>query len=203
MAQPLNKYRATGLQRLSPLLLLVGVVLLLQGCVAAVGTGVVAGAATAYDRRTTGTLIDDQIIELKVVERASKDTELWDQSHINVTSFNNIVLLTGEAPSELLRQRLTKLAAGVPKVRSVHNEMAIAAPSSLLSRSSDTVVTTKALAALANLELDLAGRTKVVTENGVVYLMGLVTRAEADAATNVARQVGGVQRVVKVFEYLN
>ena len=72
-----------------------------------------------------------------------------------------------------------------------------------MSLERDTVVTTKALAALANLELDLAGRTKVVTENGVVYLMGLVTRSEADAATNVARQVGGVQRVVKVFEYLN
>ncbi len=176
---------------------------LLQGCIAAVGTGVVAAGATAYDRRTTGTLIDDEIIEFKVIDRLSTDKELWDQSHINVTSYNNIVLLTGEAPSETLRQKVTDEAAGVPKVRSVHNELAIAAPSSLLSRSSDTLVTTKAKASLANLDLDLAGRTVVITENGVVYLMGLVTRAEADAATDVARQIGGVQRVVKVFEYLD
>lgn len=202
-------YDARHVSRPSALALPVGlatvmlICALLQGCIAAVGTGVVAAGATAYDRRTAGTLIDDEIIELKFIERVSSDKELWNQSHINVTSYNNVVLLTGEAPSETLRQRVTDVAARVPKVRSVHNELAIAAPSSLLSRSSDALVTTQAKASLANLDLDLAGRTKVVTENGVVYLMGLVTRAEGDAATNVTRQIGGVQRVVKVFEYLD
>lgn len=175
----------------------------LQGCVAIVGGGAAAGAAVAYDRRTTGTLIDDEIIELKAIDALSQDQEIWDQAHVNITSINNIVLVTGEAPSEVLRKRVADLVSAIPKVRSVHNEMAIAAPSSLLSRSSDALVTTKAKTAMLQHGTNLAGRTKVVTENGVIYLMGLMTRAEGEAATEIARRTGGVQRVVKVFEYLD
>lgn len=188
-------------------LLLTGLIVvqasLLGGCAAAVGAGAVTGAAAAYDRRTTGTFVDDGLIELKAVGALQKDKELWDYSHINVTSFNNIVLLTGEAPSEALRQRAAEAVANLPKVRKVHNEIAIAAPSSLISRSGDTVITGKVKTALLNNDAVEATRVKVVTENSVVYLMGLVSQKEADAATEVARRVGGVQRVVRIFEYID
>ncbi|HSS63913.1 MAG TPA: BON domain-containing protein [Gammaproteobacteria bacterium] len=176
---------------------------LLGGCAAAVGAGAVTGAAVAYDRRTAGTFVDDGLIELKAVGALQKDEELWDYSHINVTSFNNIVLLTGESPSEALRQRAAQAVANLQKVRKVHNEVAVAAPSSVLSRSGDTLITGKVKTALLNSDNVDATRIKVVTENGVVYLMGLVTQTEADAATEVARRVGGVQRVVRIFEYID
>ncbi len=175
----------------------------LTGCAAVVGGGAAATAAAAYDRRTTGTVIDDEFIELKAVEAWSKDQELWDQAHLNATSYNNVLLITGEAPSETLRQRAASLVRAIPKVREVHNEIRVAAPSSLPSRSSDSWVTGKVKTALLNADSINALRIKVVTEAGVVYLMGLVTRAEADAATDIARRVDGVQRVVKIFEYLD
>jgi osmotically-inducible protein OsmY len=176
---------------------------LLGGCAAAVGAGVVTGAAVAHDRRTTGTFIDDGLIELKAVGALQEDDELWNYSHINVTSLNNIVLLTGESPSEALRQRAAQAVANVQKVRKVHNEVVVAAPSSMLSRSGDTVTTGKVKTALLNSDDVDATRIKVVTENGVVFLMGLVTQKEADAATEVARRVGGVQRVVRIFEFID
>jgi osmotically-inducible protein OsmY len=176
---------------------------ILGGCAAAVGAGVVTGAAVAYDRRTAGTFIDDELIELKAIGALQDDEELWNYSHLNVTSLNNIVLLTGESPNEALRQRAAQTVANVQKVRKVHNEVVVAAPSSMLSRSGDTVTTGKVKTALLNSE-DVDGtRIKVVTENGVVFLMGLVTQKEADAASEVARRVGGVQRVVTVFEYID
>ncbi len=176
---------------------------LLGGCVAAVGAGAVTGAAVAHDRRTAGTFVDDNLIELKAVGALQDDKELWNYSHLNVTSYNNIVLLTGESPSEALRQRAAQTVANLQKVRKVHNEVVVAAPSSLVSRSGDTVITGKVKTALINNKDVDATRIKVVTENGVVYLMGLVTQAEADSATEVARRVGGVQRVVRIFEYID
>lgn len=176
---------------------------LLGGCAAAVGAGVATGAAVAHDRRTTGTFVDDNLIELKAVGALQSDEELWNYSHLNVTSFNNIVLLTGESPSEALRQRAAQTVANLQKVRKVHNEVVVAAPSSVLSRSGDTLITGKVKTALINNDAVDATRVKVVTENGVVYLMGLVTQEEGNEATEVARRVGGVQRVVKIFEYID
>ncbi|MGI9333273.1 MAG: BON domain-containing protein [Gammaproteobacteria bacterium] len=176
---------------------------LLQGCIAtAVGTTAAVGGSIAYDRRSTGAYIDDQIIELKSINAFGSDKELYDQTHINTTSFNNIVLLTGEAATEELRERAGARVGALPKVRKVYNELAVAAPSSLLSRSSDSLITSKVKASLLDADANLFARTKVVTEAGVVYLMGVVSQAEANAASEVARRVGGVQRVVKVFEYL-
>ncbi len=174
-----------------------------QGCAVGAATGAATGALVAYDRRTTGTVIDDQLIEFKVIDALRQDDELWSQVHLNATSFNNAVLLTGEAPSEELRSRLEPMVARIPKVSRVHNEVVIAAPSSMLSRSSDTWVTGKVKTNLLTETKIEGARVKVVTENGTVYLMGLVTRAEADAATDIARKVSGVQRVVKVFEYID
>jgi osmotically-inducible protein OsmY len=190
-------------ERPSKLLLVLLAASSLQGCVALVGTGIAAGAMTAYDRRTAAALVDDQYIEFKANETLAKDQELWDQSHINVTSYNGVILLTGETPSETLRTRTATLLQGIERARRIHNELAVAAPSSLLSRSSDTLITTTVKSSLLRLDVDLAGRTKVITENGVVYLMGLVTREEADASTNVARQTSGVQRVVRIYEYID
>lgn len=184
-------------------LIVISQTLLLGGCAAAVGAGAAAGAAAFYDRRTTGTLIDDELIELKSIDALRRDGELWDQSHINVTSFNNIVLLTGETPNEPLRQRAAEAVSRLDKVRKVHNEIVVAAPSSMISRSSDTWITGKVKTLLFNAQKLDAARVKVVTENGIVYLMGLVTRSEGDSATDVTRQIRGVQRVVKVFEYID
>ena len=188
-------------QRLSAV---VATLLLLQGCAAAlVGAGAAVGAASSTDRRSTGTMIDDEIIEFKVLDAISSDGQLFEQSHINGTSYNLIVLLTGEAPSQDLRNRATELAKRIPKVRRVQNELAIAAPSSMLSRSSDSVITGKIKTAILRYDIEVATRTKVITENGVVYLLGLLTRAEAEAASEAARKISGVQRVVKMFEYID
>ena len=176
---------------------------LLHGCAAAVGAGAAGSAAVLYDRRTTGTFVDDGIIELKAYDVLRTDKNLWKQSHINVTSFNNIVLLTGETPSETMRKRVADRVEGVRKVRRVHNEITVAAPSAGLSRSSDTWITGKVKTKLLASKEAEAARIKVVTESGTVYLMGLVTRAEADVATDLSRRVSGVQRVVKLFEYLD
>ncbi len=176
-------------------------VLLLQGCATAVVTGAATGASVAYDRRTTGTVIDDQGIEFKASYALFNNKEIYDQSHINVTSYNGVVLLTGETPSESLKQKVTAELKQIPKVRRIHNELAIAAPSALPSRSSDAWITSKVKAKMAADKQTKSYHIKVVTERGVVYLMGLVSRSEADAAVSVVKSSAGVQRVVKIFEY--
>jgi osmotically-inducible protein OsmY len=179
---------------------------LLSSCVPLVLVG---GAATTasvvHDRRTTGTIVEDQAIELRIKSALRKDEEIADQTHINVTSYNGIVLLSGEAPSQTLRTRAGGIARGDKKVRRVHNEIQIAAPSSAMTRSSDSWITTKTKTSLVG--LDIKGfdptRVKVVSENGTVFLMGMVYRKEADAIVTRTQQVTGVQRIVKLFEYLD
>lgn len=179
-----------------------GVAVLLQGCAAGVMAGATTGVVMANDRRSTGAFVDDEVIEWKVFDAVLSNEALRTRGHVNVTSFNYIVLLTGEVPTEELRQTAVRLTQGVEKVRQVHDELTIGAPSSILSRSSDTWITSKVKTSILSDNSELATRTKVVTEKGIVYLMGLVTPAEADTATDIARRVGGVQRVVKVFEYI-
>ena len=181
---------------------------LLPGCAAVVGTGAVgaagvAGVATATDRRSTGTVVDDEVIELKAIAALRRNTDIAPASHVNATSYNGILLLTGETLNEETRRRITGLVEKIDKVRRVQNELTIAAPSSMLSRSSDALITAKIKTALGRHSFEIAARTKVVSENGVVYLLGLVRRGEADVATGIARKIGGVQRVVKLFEYID
>lgn len=172
----------------------------LSGCVAVAGGAVVTGAAVANDRRTSGTMVEDQSIELRAYNAIRNDTEVNEKTHINVTSYNQVVLLTGEAPTEELRQRVVEHVRGVREVKKIYNEIALAAPSSLGSRSSDTLITTKVKTRLfATKDLD-ATRIKVITERGIVYLFGLLSATEADRATEATRTVGGVQKVVKLFE---
>ena len=188
------------------LLVLATAVLLLQGCAAAVVTGAATGASALHDRRSTGAVLDDQAIEFRASRKIGSVDEVDNQTHLNITSYNYRVLVTGEAPTEALRKRAIELVRIVPNVRQVVNEISIAAPSSLTSRSNDTILTAKVKTSLTNVKgfpgFDLT-RVKVVTEHGSTYLMGLVTRAEAKAVVETARRVGGVQRVVKVFEYLD
>ena len=183
--------------------LLLSVIVLLGGCAAAVVTGGAATASVAIDKRTTGTIIEDQAIEFKISDAFRNDDEIKKQAHWNVISYNTKVLLTGEVPSETLRRRMVELALAVPKVTGVHNEITIAAPSSMMSRSSDTVITGKVKTKLLADKNTEGLSIKVVTEKGVVYLMGLVSREQANLATDVVRQTGGVQKVVKLFEYID
>jgi len=175
--------------------------LVLQACAIAIVTGGATGGSMAHDRRTTGTVIEDQAIELKVNQVFYHDKEINEKSHWNVTSYNTIVLITGEVPNEELRQRMIGIVQEIEKVSLVHNEMTIAAPSSFISRSSDTLVTSKVKTKLLTDENVDGLRVKVVTENGVVYLMGLISETEAERATEITRQTGGVQKVVKLFQY--
>jgi osmotically-inducible protein OsmY len=187
--------------KLKNLALLLVPVVFLQGCAPAVVGGAATGASVAYDRRTTGTVIDDQGIEFKASYALFNNKEIYDQSHINVTSYNGVVLLTGETPSESLKQKVTAEVKRIPKVRRIHNELAIAAPSALPSRSSDGWITSKIKAKMTTDEQTDPFHVKVVTERGIVYLMGMLSRAEADRAVNLVKNTAGVQRVVKIFEY--
>jgi len=179
--------------------------LLLGACAPLILGGAATTASVAHDRRTAGSFVEDQSIEFRIRSAMNKDSELSKQAHINITSFNGIVLLSGEAPTGAMRERAGGFARQAQKVRRVHNEIQIAAPSSLMSRSSDSWITTKVKTSLFSTKIDGFDptRVKVVTENGTVFLLGLLTHSEADAATGQARQNSGVQRIVKLFEYLD
>lgn len=185
--------------------LIIPMLVFLQGCTTAVVVGgAAAGAGAVHDRRTMGAMIEDQSIEMKAASKISADEELNERTHTNITSYNSIVLITGEAPTQSMRSRLEQLVREVPKVRRVHNEVTIASPSAFGSRSSDTWITTKVKTSLFNVKgIDHFDptRVKVVTENGVVFLMGLLTREEESAVVATASRVGGVQKIIKVFEY--
>ena len=174
----------------------------IQGCFGLVATGTTASAVAAQTRRTPGSFIDDELIELKVLAAIHENRDMSRQIHVNATSVNGLVLLTGEAPGESLRTRITEIARSIPKIRGVQNEIALQAPSTLIARASDAVVTAKVkLTLFQDKELN-AATVKVVTERGTVYLMGLLRQDEADRATEITRRVPGVQRVVKVMEYI-
>ena len=179
------------------------VLLFLQGCAAVAVTGIATSASVAIDKRTTGTIIEDQSIELKAAKALYNDKELNEKTHFNFTSYNTYVLVTGEAPNETLRERAVEMVRNIDKVTHVYNEITIAAPSSLILRISDSLITSKVKAKLLA-DKEVKGlEVKVVTEKGVVYLMGLSTRNQADRATEVARQTGGVQKVVKLFQFID
>lgn len=177
----------------------------LAGGVAGCATPVVLGGAAiggmmAFDRRTAGTQIEDETIELRSVNRIHG--AYGDKVHINVTSYNRQVLLTGEVPHAEAREAIEKIVAGVENVRSVVNDLAVMPNTSIAQRSNDTFITGKVRASLVDAKDLSANGFKVVTERNVVYLMGLVTQREAGRATAIARGVTGVSKVVRVFEYL-
>lgn len=179
------------------------ILLSLNGCAPVIVAGAATGASVANDRRTAGTVLEDQSIELKAASAIQGDESLAKSVHVSVTSFNNIVLLTGQAPTRALRNRVLNHINDIEKVRRIHNEIAIEEPTSFKTRSSDTWITTKTKSTLLGAKGLEATHVKVVTENGVVYLMGLVTHEQGNTAAKTVQQVSGVQRVVKVFEYID
>ncbi len=187
---------------LAPRMALLAVVAgVLSGCVGMVLGGAAGGASVINDPRTAGSQVEDESIELKAGTRLRGQKELDQQVHINVTSYNQVVLLTGEAPTEDMRAQVFELVKGIEKVRTVHNEITIAAPTPLTSRTTDSWLTTSVKAKIVGAKELNAIRIKVVSEAGTVYLLGLVTQKEGDLAAQLASQTAGVQRVVKLFEY--
>jgi len=172
----------------------------LGACAPLMVGGFVGSAMVATDRRTSGTQLEDEGIELRSANRIRE--MVGDRVHVNVTSYNRQVLLTGEVPNDRDRQYLAKLISEVDNVRSVVNELAVMPASSLGDRSTDALITGKIKASMLDSKDIFASAYKVVTERGTVYLMGRVTQREAQRATEVARSVSGVKRVVRVFEFL-
>lgn len=173
----------------------------LPGCAVVAGGAAGTAVLVAEDRRTAGTYLMDEEIELKAASRVREQSV--EGLHVNVTSFNRRLLITGEAPTEAARARVAELVRGVPNVREVVNELALSSPTSLTSRGNDGYTTAKVKTRFLDDKRFAALHVKVVTENGVAYLMGLVRHAEGNAAAEVAAGTAGVRRVVKVFEYMD
>lgn len=172
----------------------------LQGCIEmAVGTAVV-GTIAATDRRTFGAQTEDKAIALKGESRVAN--MVGSAGHVNINSFNRKVLLTGEVPDEATKIAVEREIADISGVQSIVNDLVVAPPASYTSRSNDTLITGKVKASLVDAKDISANSFKVVTERAVVYLMGRVTQREGTRAAEVARGVAGVQKVVKVFEYI-
>ena len=168
----------------------------LQGCFPVIVAGAGTAAVMANDRRTTGVQVEDENIELKVSHLD------FGKSHVNTTSYNGRVLLTGEAYDEALRSSIEQKVRAIPSVKDVVDEIQVAGNSSYSARSNDTLVTSNVKTRMVGNSRFNVLHIKVVTEAGTVYLMGLVTPEEGDAAVEVARTTSGVNRVVKVFEYI-
>jgi osmotically-inducible protein OsmY len=172
----------------------------LAGCVPVVVVGAAAGGAmVATDRRTTGTQVDDESIELKVAHQAGQ--QYGDRIHLNVTSYNGVVLLTGEVPDQAVWASVGGIAKSAEKVRAVNNELVVAPNTDLSSRSNDTYITSKVKSRMIEANKFPPNAVKVVTERGVVYLMGIVSMEEGAAAGETAATTAGVVRVVKLFQY--
>jgi osmotically-inducible protein OsmY len=172
----------------------------LQGCFSLAAVGVGATALAVDDRRSTGIYIEDENIEWK---SRSLILEKFKDAHVNVTSYNLSVLLTGEVPDEKMKADIGESIRKVTSVKGVTNELVIGGKSSLGGRSNDTLITTNVKARFIGAKGFSTNHIKVVTEASVVYLMGLVTKEEGDAAAEVARTTSGVSRVIKVFEYVD
>ncbi len=187
--------------RIRPFLPAIAALFLLTGCFEALVVGGATGAAVvANDRRAAEVVLGDERVELTASTRLSE--AFGDRAHINVTSYNYTVLLTGEVPDDKAKAEAERIVSQVERVKAVVNELQVAGVSSLASRGNDTYLTGRVKAAFVAAQKFSPNYVKVVTEAGVVYLMGLVSRGEADDATEIARSISGVRKVVRVFEYI-
>ncbi|EKD55354.1 MAG: hypothetical protein ACD_60C00014G0028 [uncultured bacterium] len=186
------------------LIIVVSLFLSLQGCFFVAGAAAGAAAvAVVYDHRKLEKILKDQEITKQISDKIGSVPHLQENNHIEVTCFNRVVLLTGETTTAAERQQAEDIAKGVPDVVKVYNEITIKGPTSSLTRASDSWITAKIKTQMLATKDLQSGTIKVVTENGSVYLMGIVSREQADMAVEIARQVAGVQRVVKIFQYTN
>jgi osmotically-inducible protein OsmY len=179
------------------------ILLTTSGCAGLFVAGAATGAVAAQDRRTVPTQLEDENIELKTATELFENDEIWEDTRIDVVSYNNVVLLVGQAPTAELKRKAEKLVKKVEKVRKVHNQIRIAAPISFFAARNDEYLTAKVKSAMLFTENFPASKIKVVTENSEVFLMGLVTREEAAKAVEITRNVSGVSKVIKVFEYID
>jgi len=173
--------------------------LVLQGCIEMAAVGAGAAVASAIDRRTTGAQVDDEGIELRATNRVSE--RFGDRVHVNITSFNRSVLITGEAPDAKAKDEIEKIVAGVANVRAVTNDLEVRPNTTLGNRANDATITGKVKARFLDARKFNPFHVKVVTERSVVYLLGVVTEAEAAEAVEIARTTGGVRKVVRMFDY--
>jgi osmotically-inducible protein OsmY len=174
---------------------------ILSGCLGAAAVGVGAGALLLTDRRMSEVVVTDEGIEIRAGNRINE--KFGDRAHVNVTSINRMALLTGEVPDEAAKAEVEKIVATVPNVKSITNEVRVGTVSSLSDRSNDIYLTSKVKARFIDASQFSATNVKVVTEAGTVFLLGLVTQREADAAVQIARTTGGVKRVVRIFEIIS
>jgi len=166
-------------------------------------TSLVSACANDPSRRTAGVIIDDAVLEPLIKREIRKSDSGFKGSHLVVVSYNGVVLLAGQVATANLSAKASEVAQSVNRVRKVHNELSVGGPISLVARSNDSWLTTKVKTRLLASNEAYGRKVKVVTENGVVYLLGLLTRAQADIAVSVTTAVYGVQKIVKVFEYLD
>ena len=184
------------------LLTIVSLACSLQGCIFVVGAAAGAAAiSVVYDHRNIENSIQDTKIANKIINRIRVVPALHNECHIEVTVFNDVALLTGQTPSQDLKEQADNIAKTEPGINRVYNQLTIQGPTSSLTRTSDSWITTKIKSQMLATEDLKSGSIKVITENGVVYLMGLVTQQQADISVDIARQISGVQKVVKIFQY--
>jgi len=178
----------------------ISLTLLLQACAAAVVAGGASAVTSASDRRTLGSQIDDSGIVVKAERALEANKTLDEQAHINVNSYNGILLLTGQAPNQDLVDTASQLVQGIQGIKEVQNQIRVGNPISFTTRSRDSWITTRVKSLLVADKEISALNIKVITESGEVFLMGLVSSTEADKAVEIARHVNGVSRVIKAFE---
>ena len=164
---------------------------------------VLTGCMNDPSKRTPGVFIDDAVLEPMVRSEIRKSDRGFKGSHLAIVSFNGVILIAGQVANEALRSKASAAAQNLQRVRKVHNELTVGGPISLVARSNDSWLTTKVKTRLLASDQAYGTKVKVVTENGVVYMLGMISRNQADIAVDVASQVYGVQKIVKVFEYLD
>ncbi|MCI2284993.1 divisome-associated lipoprotein YraP [Colwellia sp. MSW7] len=175
---------------------------ILQGCAAVAVVAITTGASMATDRRSIGNQIDDQSIELEAYNEITKNKSLNANTNLHITSVNGSVLIIGQAPSTYLRDQAIKIVTNITGVARIHNQIRIGNVTSVTTQTNDVWLTSKVKTALFSSDEVNGKDIKVVTENGEVFLMGIVSKKEADAAVNITRNISGVNRVFKAFEYL-
>ncbi|MDU6259360.1 MAG: division/outer membrane stress-associated lipid-binding lipoprotein [Haemophilus parainfluenzae] len=191
------------LSQLKKIALILGTAALLQGCAAALVGGAAAGTKVATDPRTMGTQVDDETLEVKVENALDKDAQIKSEGRVNAVSYSGRILLIGQVPDENVKDTATSLTKGVEGVNDVYNELRIAPKITFGQITKDSWITTQIKSKLFVGDNVKATDVKIITENGEVFLLGNVTQSQGNSAAEIASNVAGVQKVIKVFKYLN
>jgi len=188
--------------KLTALIIFITIIATLQGCAAVAVVGVATGASMATDRRSIGNQIDDQNIELHAYNEITKNKSLNDNTNLHVISLNGSVLIIGQAPNTYLRDQAIKILNDIEGINKIHNQIRIGNITTMITRTNDTWLTSKIKTALFSSDEIHANVIKVVTENAEVFLMGLVSKKEAETAVEITRNISGVNKVFRAFEYI-